>query len=181
MILTALTDIGFDPTFVASALSLLSIGLALCKPLVGLFYDCFGIKAATNICLTASLVSKLLLLIITVSPAGKVLAIVHCLLNALATPLETVMISILALDLFGERCFDKTLAVTSSLFAVGHALNPPLLNLSYDIAGSYTLSIIFATIITVIIIVLMNFSIVSLKSKSKKADSACSHTASQLN
>ena len=45
-----LTDVGFDPSFVASALSLLSIGLALCKPLVGLFYDCFGIKTAVNIC-----------------------------------------------------------------------------------------------------------------------------------
>ena len=155
-----LTDIGFDPTFVASALSLLSIGLAVCKPLVGIFYDRFGIKTAINICLIASLVSKLLL--------GKVLTITHCLLSALATPLETVMISILALDLFGEKCFGKTLAITNSLFAVGHALNPPLLNLSYDIANNYTFSIIFATIISVVTIILMNFSITSLKHKRKE-------------
>lgn len=163
-----LTDIGFDPSFVASALSLLSIGLAVCKPIVGIFYDRFGIKTSLNTCLIAGLVSKLLLFVITVSPIGKALTIIHCLLNALATPLETVMISILALDLFGEKCFNKTLAVTSSLFAVGHALNPPLLNLSYDLAKNYTFSIIFTTIISVVIIVLMNFSIISLKSKKKK-------------
>lgn len=163
-----LTDIGFDPSFVAFALSLLSIGLAVCKPLVGIFYDRFGIKTAINICLIASLVSKLLLFIITVSPIGKTLTVIHCLLNALATPIETVMISILALDLFGEKCFGKTLAITNSLFAVGHALNPPLLNLSYDIANNYTFSIIFTTVISAVTIVLMNFSITSLKCKSKE-------------
>lgn len=163
-----LTDIGFDPSFVAAALSLLSIGLAVFKPLVGIFYDHFGIRTAMNICLIASLISKVLLLIITVSPMGKVFTIIHCLLNALATPLETVMISILSLDLFGERCFGKTLAVTNSLFAVGHALNPPLLNLSYDIASNYTFSIIITTIISVVTIILMNIAIISLKHKSKE-------------
>lgn len=163
-----LTDIGFDPSFVAAALSLLSIGLAVFKPLVGVFYDHLGIRTAMNICLIASLISKVLLLIITVSPMGKVITIIHCLLNALATPLETVMISILSLDLFGEKCFGKTLAVTNSLFAVGHALNPPLLNLSYDISNNYTFSIIIATIISVVTIILMNIAIISLKRKNKE-------------
>ncbi len=163
-----LTDIGFDPSFVASALSLQSIGLAICKPLVGILYDRFGIKTAINTCFIAGLISKLLLFIITVSPIGKALTILHCLLYALAAPLETVMISILALDLFGEKCYDKTLAVTNSLFAAGYALNSPLLNLSYDIANNYNFSFIFATIISVVIIVLMNFSIISLKRKSKE-------------
>lgn len=162
-----LTDIGFDPSFVAISLSLLSIGLAICKPLVGISYDRFGIKTAINICLIAGLASKLLLLIITVSPVGKVLTIIQCLLSALATPLETVMISILTLDLFGKKCFNKTLAITNSLFAIGHALNPPLLNLSYDIANNYTFSIIFTIIISVATIMLMNFSIISLKRKNR--------------
>lgn len=163
-----LTDIGFDPTFVSSALSLLSIGLAICKPLVGIFYDRFGIKTAINTCFIASLIAKLLLFIITVSPIGKVLTILYCLLSALATPLETVMISILTLDLFGEKCLKKTLAVTSALFALGQALNPPLLNLSYDIANNYNFSFIITTILSVVIIVLMNISITSLKRKSKE-------------
>ena len=157
------TDIGFSPEFVALLLSIGSIGLAIAKVLVGIIYDHYGLKVSVNICLFSALFAKLLLLVANVSAIGKVLAISYSVLISIATPLETVMISIIALDLFGTKSFGKTLALTTALFTVGHAINSPLLNLAYDFANNYTISFVSSTIVSVLVIVVLNISIRSLK------------------
>ncbi len=158
-------DIGFEPSFVASVLSIFSVGLAVAKILAGMLYDRFGIRTALNICLISSAVSKLLLLIINLSPTGKVFAILHCLLSALGTPIETVMLPIITLGLFGKKSFVKTLSLVSTASTVGFSLCSPVLNLPYDIAGDYTLSFVFALIACIAIIIAMNVVITSLKNK----------------
>jgi len=159
-------DIGFDGEFIALSLSIGSIGLAVSKILVGILYDRYGIKIAVNLCLFTALAAKILLFIIT--PEMKGLVILHTVLFSIATPLETVMISIIVLDLFGRKCFNKTLAITTSLFTVGHALNSPLLNLPYDFMHSYMISFVISTVASVVIIFALNFSMISLKRDAKK-------------
>lgn len=77
------------------------------------------------------------------------------------------MISIIVLDLFGRRCFHKTLALTTSLFTVGQALNTPLLNVPYDFMGNYMISFVVSMVASVIIIVAFNASMISLKADAK--------------
>lgn len=161
-------DIGFKPEFVALLASVGSIGLAVSKILVGILYDRFGLKVSVNICLFSALIGKLLLLFTKVSATGQVLAISHSVLLSIATPLETVMISIVTMDLFGEKSFNKTLAITTSLFTVGHAINSPLLSLPKDFANSYMLSFVISTIVSAVVIVVLNLSITSLKKDAKK-------------
>lgn len=159
-------DIGFDGEFIALILSIGSVGLAAAKIFIGILYDRFGIKLTVNICLFTALASKILLFIITAEMKG--IAILGAVLSAIATPLETVMISIIVLDLFGKKSFNKTLAITTSLFTVGHALNAPLLNLPYDFMGNYTISFITTIVASVIVIFTLNFAMFSLKRDAKK-------------
>lgn len=159
------TDIGFEPSFVASTLSILSVGLALSKILVGVIYDRFGIRTALNVCLVSSVVAKFLLFVISASPTGKVLAILHSLLNALGTTVETVMLPIVATALFGGKSFVKTLSFITVAGNVGHSLCAPLLNLPYDISGDYTLSFVFSFAFSVAIFIAMNVVITTLKNK----------------
>ncbi len=162
------TDIGFEPEFVALLLSISSIGLAVAKVIVGILYDRYGLKLSVNICLFSALAAKLMLLVANVSATGKVLAISYSVLISIATPLETVMISIVTMDLFGQKSFNKTLSITTALFTVGHAINSPLLSLAHDFADSYMISFVTSTVVSVAVIIVMNMSIVSLKRDAKK-------------
>ena len=159
-------DIGFSGEFIALSLSIGSVALAASKIIVGIIYDKWGIKAAVNLCLLTALAAKIILFILT--SEMKVLGIAYTVLISIATPLETVMISIIVLDLFGKKCFNKTLAITTSLFTVGHALSSPLLNLPYDFMGSYMVSFVTSTVASVVIIIALNLSIISLKKDAKK-------------
>ena len=159
------TDIGFDATFVSLTLSISLIGLAVCKVLTGIMYDRFGLRVSTNICLITALISKVLLLVITANTTGKVLTVLYCILISFATPIETVMLPLIALDLFGQRSFAKTLSITSVLFTIGHAVNSPLVNIPFDLFGSYRISFIVSVVTAVVMIAVMNLSISKLKSK----------------
>lgn len=159
-------DIGFTGEFIALSLSIGSVALAVAKILVGIIYDRRGIKIAVNICLFSALAAKLLLFIITAEM--KFVAIAYTVLISIATPLETVMIPIIVLDLFGRKSFNKTLAITTSFFTVGQALNAPLINLPYDFMNNYMISFVASTIASVVVIITLNISIISLKRDAKK-------------
>jgi len=159
-------DVGFSGEFIALVSCIGSIGLAVSKILVGVIYDHFGIKTSVNICLFAALAAKFLLFFVTVETPS--LAIAYTVIMSIATPLETVMLPIIILDLFGQRSFNKALAITTSLFTVGQALNAPLLNIPYDFTNDYTISFITATVASVVILIICNFSMMSLKRDAKK-------------
>ncbi len=152
------TDIGLSPSFVASTLSVMVIALAVFKLLSGVIYDHMGIRISTNICLVSVVISKLLLLFITNSFSGKVLTVAYCLINALATPIETVMLPILALDIFGQKCFNKALGILTSVATIGQALGTPLLNLFYDYGNSYGSAFVSSALVSVFVVIIMNLA-----------------------
>lgn len=159
-------DVGFSGKFIALNACIGSVVLMVSKILAGIIYDRFGIKTSVNICLFTSLAAKLILFF--VNSQTTVLAISYTVLMSIATPFETVMIPIIVLDLFGQKSFNKALAITTSLFTVGHALNAPLVNMPYDFLNSYSISFVTSTAASVIIIVILNFSMISLKREQKK-------------
>ncbi len=159
-------DIGFSGEFIALTVCIGSIVLMVSKILMGIIYDRFGIKVSVNICLFTSLAAKLILFFVT--SQTPILAITYTVLMSVATPLETVMIPIIVLDLFGQRSFHKSLAITTSLFTVGHALNAPLINIPYDFSNNYLISFVTSTVASAMIIVILNCSMRSLKRAQKE-------------
>ena len=161
-----LKDVGFSGKFIALNACVGSIVLMVSKILVGIIYDRFGIKIAVNLCLFSALASKIILFFVTSQTTA--LALLYTVLISIATPFETVMIPIIVLDLFGQKSFTKTLTVTTSLFTVGQALNSPLLNMPYDLSGSYMISFVTSTVASVAIIFVLNYSMLALKKKQKQ-------------
>lgn len=157
------TDIGFDSQSVALTMSVFSVGLICSKILAGMIYDKFGLRIAVNMCFVADIVSKLLLFVITATATGKALAVVQSALKAVAMPIETVLVSIIVLDLFGGKSFNKSLAVVTAVFTVGQAVNQPFLNLPFDISGNYMISFVASTIASIAVVIFMNFAISSIR------------------
>ena len=47
------------------------------------------------------------------------------------------MLSLITMDLFGYRSFDKILGIVSALNTTGYAVGSPLMNVCYDAFGTY--------------------------------------------
>ena len=132
-----LKDSGLDPAYVATIASVFSLTLTFTKILVGAMYDRFGLKVVMIVCQLAGVVAFLAMIFIQSSTVGMMLAVVFALLYALSLPLETLVIPLIVNDLFGNASFDKIMGMFIAMNYTGYALGAPIINLCYDVLGSY--------------------------------------------
>lgn len=130
-------DQGLSAEFAATISSVSALSLAAFKFLTGFMYDRKGLKTTMLICDGAAIVMILLLSIVTNSVQGQVFSITYAVLAALALPLETVMLPLIAGDLFGEKEFGKLLGIFVSVNTAGYAVGPLVANLCFDMVGTY--------------------------------------------
>ena len=130
-------DQGLSAQFAATVSSVSALSLATFKFLTGFMYDKKGLKITMLICDAAAVVMILLLSSVTASLGGQAVAIAYAVLSALALPLETVMLPLIADDLFGEREFAKLLGIFVSVNTAGYAVGPLVTNLCFDMVGTY--------------------------------------------
>ena len=97
------------------------------------------------------------------------------LLLALALPLETLVIPLIANDLFGTASYEKILGIFMAMNYAGYALGSPVTNLSFDLFGSYKPMIIVLGILIFAILVFFQF-IINAAIADKKAILATSNT-----
>ena len=69
------------------------------------------------------------------------------------------MLPLYASDLFGEKSFAKVLGIFVSVNVAGYALGAPLLNLCYDVLGTYVPSLVAVGLIMSVVFVLLQFVI----------------------
>ena len=62
---------------------------------------------------------------------------VYALLFAIGTPLLTVMLPLITMDMFGSRDNVRILGIVISVNTAGYAVGTPLVNLCYDMQGTY--------------------------------------------
>ena len=147
-------DVGIDEQQIATVLSVSSLALTASKFMAGFFYDKFGLRFAVTFCDVAAVAAMLILATLTKTTTGTILAIVYGVFAAAALPLETIMLPNFALDLFGTRSFDKILGIFVSVNTAGYAVGVPLMNISYDLWGTYKGALIcFAVLMGVIAII----------------------------
>lgn len=162
-----LTDIGFTTAFISVCLSSKSLILMCSKFLAGFFYDKLGFRTAVNICNVAAIISTFILAIITNSPTGQFLALVYGVIDAIALPLETVMLPIYAADLFGQRSYNKILGIFVAVNTAGYAVGGPVINFFYDIFGSYKVILLILTAVMAGVIIALQFIISAAKRQRK--------------
>ncbi len=130
-------DVGFDAGFVATVVSIHSIALAGFKFLTGLSYDRIGLAKTMLICNAAALIMALLLAYANTGSSGKAMAIGYAVISSMALPLETIMLPLIAGDLFGRKAYAKILGIFVSVNTFGYAVGAPLANRCFDLTGSY--------------------------------------------
>ena len=156
-----LRDRGFSADQISVVAVTSSIALAVFKFLNGFVYDRAGLRFTITVDCTAAVLVMVILYFITASPLGFAFGIIYAILGGVALPLETVMLPIYAKDLFGQRGFNKVLGIFVSLNQVGYALGAPLMNLAYDLLGTYNLGLIISAVLMVITIILLQIVISS--------------------
>ncbi len=130
-------DVGLDTGYVATVSSLHSIALMAFKFLAGFSYDKFGLRKTMIVCDVAALVVMVLLALVTNSIQGQVFAMIYGIFSSLALPLETIMLSLITMDLFGYQSFDRILGIVSAVNVAGYAVGAPVMNFCYDAFGTY--------------------------------------------
>lgn len=161
-------DVGIAPDMVSFILSAHSLVLACAKFLTGFTYDRAGLRVTSTICMTISIVSSCLLILVDPSPLGIVIAFGYSLISSFALPLETIMLPIYASDLFGSKSFDKVLGIFVSVNTAGYALGSPTFNIIYDLTGSYFFGFILASAIMCVVLLVFQF-VVSAAHKTREA------------
>jgi predicted MFS family arabinose efflux permease len=99
---------------------------------------------------------------------GFILAVVFAAISPFALPLETIMLPIYALDLFGNKSYAKILGLFVSVNVSGYALGAPVMNLCYDVAGSYVPALIIVSGIMLAVFVLLQFVISAARKEQKR-------------
>ena len=150
-------DVGLTKKFVAALATASSLLLMGSKFLNGFIYDRIGIKKTMNICYFCTFFALACVATITASPLGKVIASIRLVFSAVALPLETVMISVFANELFGSKSFNKVVGLFSAATTAGFALASPFAQLWDMLFGNYTFAMLSLAIFMVFVTITMQF------------------------
>ena len=160
-------DIGIDVGFVAIISSMSSILLTLTKFSTGFMYDRLGLRLSMNICLFCAFISIIGLIILTNTPIGHVIAFIRSIFSAVAFPLETVILPLFALELFGNKEYEKFVGIFASASTAGFAIGSPLGNICYDILGNYNLAFCIFGAMLIFVSIAMQY-VLSAASRDRK-------------
>ena len=162
-----LKDVGIDYGAVKGLLSFSSLILATAKFMTGFVYDKKGLRIASGFCTVIAIATTFLLALVKGDSTGFILAVIYSAISPFAMPLETIMLPIYALDLFGNKSYAKILGIFVSVNVSGFALGAPVMNLCYDIWGSYVPALIIVGCIMAAVFVLLQF-VISAAHKEQK-------------
>ena len=132
-----MSDVGFSTGFVATIVTFASLFMTCAKILVGRTYDKKGLRFTLLMCQIATIVAFVLKGMLVNSVLGMVFAVIATVLSAIAGPMETVMLPLLANDLFGSASYNKVLGVFMAMNSLGLCLGSPLADFYFDIFGTY--------------------------------------------
>lgn len=152
-----LYDVGIPVVTVAAISSLASLLLTAGKFASGFMYDRLGMRITMNICYACSFISLVSLIFVDNSRAGICLAYMRGIFTTFALPLETVMVPLFASELFGNRCFGKTVGLFAAASTAGFAVGSPLGNIIFDFFGSYNIAFALFGGVAVFVTIAMQF------------------------
>ena len=145
--------------------SAMLIYLTVSKFLAGMLSDWIGPKAVSIICSILAAIS--LFLLSRVMPGAN--ATVTIFLYALALPMTTVMVPLLASSLLGYRAQSTYHGIFMSMPTLGILIASPVSNAVFDRAGSYTPALQFAAVLAAASTVLLAINGILANRKRKRA------------
>ena len=146
-------DMGISAAFIANVATVSSLCLTFSKVLVGILYDKKGLGFTLLLCQACSLFGFVQKCFQSNTPVGLTLYMIAAILNSIAMPLETVMISLLAGDLFGAADYHKNLGIVMAMNSLGLCLGSPVGDLCREWFGSYKPCFYFFAIVMVVVMI----------------------------
>ena len=125
-------DRGISTAIITNVSSISSLVLLISKMSTGFSYDKLGLRFTMTMCNIFAIAGILLLANVSTPAAAYASAI----LRALALPLETIMLPLIASELFGRKSFAHIMGLLVSFNTLGYAVGGPAINLVYDLAGN---------------------------------------------
>lgn len=145
-----MADRGLSASYIGTVTGIGSLALAGAKFLTGVIHDRIGLRKTMLLCQLAAVAAFAALLAVGPADFGLVLALVYAVMASCALPLETIMLPLIAGDLFGEHSFARIMGVFVSVNTAGYALGAPIANLVFDLTGSYALMLIGVAVIMLV-------------------------------
>ena len=161
-------DIGIDVALVATISSVSSILLTVSKFSTGLMYDKLGMRISMNICFFCAFISIIGLILISNTPLGHAIAFIRGIFSSFALPLETVMLPLFAMELFGNKEYEKFVGIFASASTAGFAIGSPFGNVCYDLLGNYNLAFYVFGAMLIFVTVSMQY-VLSAANRDRKA------------
>ena len=157
-------DCGIDTDSIAAILSLSSLILMASKIGTGICFDRFGLRTTMLICYFCSFVSLTMLALVS----NTFMAALYSIFNPFALPLETIMLPLIAKDLFGYHSYSQIMGLVVSVNTLGYATGAPIMNLMYDLTGTYRPTLLVMVGLMVVVAITMQF-VITAAHKCRKA------------
>lgn len=148
-------DCGIDPASVANLLSLMSLVLTISKMSTGFLFDRFGLRATLLFCVSCGIFAITCLALVS----NTLMAAIYSVVIPFALPLETIMLPLIAMELFGGKSYSKIMGLFVSLNTFGYATGGPIMNLIFDRTGTYRITMLAMVGILIVVGIVMQFVI----------------------
>ena len=126
-------DRGISVAVITNITSISSLVLLGSKMWTGFSFDKFGLRFTMTMCNIFATVGIVILAFVQSAPMAYTSAI----LRAMALPLETIMLPLIATELFGRKSYAHMMGLLVSFNTLGYAAGGPVINLFYDLTGTY--------------------------------------------
>lgn len=150
-----LMDCGMEAGVVATAASIGSLCLTAAKMLTGISFDKFGLRVTMLFCSVCAIVSISTLAFVS----NAAMAYAAMALTSFALPLETIMLPLIASECFGRKSFAFIMGLMVSFNTLGYAVGVPVMNVVYDVLGTYTPAMLVLCGLMAVVAVVMQFVI----------------------
>lgn len=170
-------DIGYDPALLANVVSIQMLILAGAKMLTGVSFDRLGLRLTMLICSACSVLAFLILALMTTQ--NSALPYFYSFVVAFGLPLETVMLPLIASDLYGQKDYSKMMGIIVAINTMGYFVGAPAINLVYDKLGTYVPAFYIGIAILVVSAIGMQFVISAAHRQRAAIEAACAENKDQ--
>lgn len=161
-------DQGLSTEAIANAMSIGSLVLMVSKMSTGACFDRFGLRVTMIFCDICAIVAVAMLAFVNSSAT----AIVFKIVDSLGLPLETIMLPLITKECFGQKSFAFLMGLMVSVNTLGYSVGSPLMNLIYDITGTYSNGLIFMACFMAAVAVAMQFVITAAHKERVRVENA---------
>ena len=161
-------DQGISPDVIANAMSIGSLVLMVSKMSTGACFDRFGLRVTMLFCNVCAITAITMLAFVD----NGITATIYKIIVAFGLPLETIMLPLIAKECFGQKSYAFLMGLMVSFNTLGYSVGSPLMNLIFDMTGTYSGGLIFMAGFLVVVAVVMQFVITAAHKERKRVEAA---------